>query len=75
MPETQDFTELLESLPEGEPVKDIGELTHQLTMVIMTQALHGNIDPVRMKNRQISPMHLGGILARQIETLLTQPVK
>ena len=71
MEEGQDFTELLDSLPEKEPVKDIGELTHQLTMVVFAQALNGNIDAVRMKNRGISPMGLAGELSRTVERLLS----
>ena len=73
--EQQDFSDVLDAIPEGDAVKDLGELTHQLTMVVLDQAFKRNICPVRMKNREISPMQLAGQMAKLVEAELTKEVK
>jgi hypothetical protein len=76
----EDFTELLDSIPEKEqPIQDIGQLAHKLAMVILTEALEGNLDAKRMANRNVSPVSLANACAaaciKVIEEELTKEVK
>lgn len=66
----EDFSEVLDSIPEGIAVQDIQDLAHKFTMVILDEALNRRICPIRMKNRNLTPMELGNAVAQMIEKLL-----
>jgi hypothetical protein len=69
----EDFTDVLDAVQEGEAVTDIGDLTHKLCLLIMTEAMEGRIDAKRLANRS-TPMQLAGSVARFIQEELTKEV-
>jgi hypothetical protein len=65
MPE--DFTEVLASLkpqPDFPTPFQESEFTHRIHLLVLQAGLDGTLDAVRMRDKQISPGQLAGIMSR-----------
>ena len=70
----ENFAELLDDVKEPPDAINLCELTHRLTMVVLSSGLDGTMSAIHMRNRQLSPMGIARHLAREVEKLLTTPV-